>query len=60
MESANPGDKPQDPIVGLGQEREEAVVEEQGDELDGIAEMMAGGLGFPDEINLDLLEKGDF
>ena len=43
MESANPGDKPQDPIVDLGQEREEAVVEEQGDELDGIAEMMAGG-----------------
>ena len=24
MESTNPGDKPQDPIVDLGQEREEA------------------------------------
>ena len=63
MEGANvnAGDKPQEPVANPGQEREEVAVEAQ--ELDGIAEMMAKlnpCLGFPDEIDLDLLERGGF
>ena len=61
--NANAGDKPQEPVANPGQEGEKVAVEAQDKELDGIAETMAElnpRLGFPDEIDFDLLERGGF